>query len=662
MTKVVKQKRKIAQVSEFFSSLGIWKTSVVLFGTILISSLGLYACSRPGTTRPDFKDKDVHLTILQTSDIHSRILSYRLTPLRTDQRLGLNPDKGPFGGIARISTIVKQERARSDRAIHLDSGDLFQGAPIFNVFQGEPELRTISAIGMDAYVLGNHDFDNGGLVLSRQIALWSTLPMLAANYVYLNDSRRRTSDQLRKLTQPYVILNVKGFRVGVIGLANTSSLTSLAEGGNSLGITATEPNMTAQAYVNIIKDKVDFVVILTHIGLTEDEKLITGYHRHTKVKKYDPKTGLSEFERKWIKGVCDVDVIVGGHHHVVLNPSKILIEREEDCPHNKGKHREVLLVHSGAFAKFVGRLDVVIRNGEVRSHRYQVTGVTSETKEDPEILRILEPYALTLNQQIDTTRVFAYAPYLVPRFGRGTGDSSLGNMVSTAMKDRRRVEADFSLTNSLGIRTDMQAGPISLEQLYEIFPFENTLATLFLSGREVKEMLDFVTARSSGRGCQSQAQVAGISFVMNCKKRQAESICVGGTRNPLCRDIPEKDRDKAECFDPLAKDGPDGKPNPKTCVYGRPIKEFTSYKLAANDYIAKGGSGFKVLQRNTTQFNTGVSLRDALIEFIESLPSCKEANAKRKAAGLPPHPVPKKYEGLPCILSDEDGRIRRRLN
>lgn len=604
-------------------------TSLVLVG------LGIGACGREGQPLPDLKDRDVQVTFLHTSDIHSRLLSYKLTPGRTDINFGLDPDKNPFGGVARIMSVVRRERAKADRIVHLDSGDLFQGAPIFNVFQGEPELRSLAMMQLDVYVLGNHDFDNGGVLLSRQIASFSHIPMLSANYIYLNDARRPTSTMLRDLTQPYTILNAKGFRIGVIGLANTSTLTSLAEGGNSLGITAREPNQVLQQYVNAISKQVDFVVALTHIGLTEDEHLITGYYREEADK--DGKT-----KRTWVEGVKGLDVVVGGHHHVVLNPPKVLIDPDG---------REVLLVHSGAFSKYVGRLDMVVRNGELRSYRFQPIPITSEVKEDPDMVRMLEPYVLQLNKELDTTRIFAYAPQLVARFGRGTGDSALGNLVAQAMAIRQRVEADFALTNSLGIRTDLQAGPVSLEQFYEIFPFENTIATIFLSGREVREMLDFVTDRSSGRGCQSQAQVSGINFIMNCGTNKAEGICIGSTPNPTCA----SNGNKLPCFDTLATTGP------RACKFGSPINDFTSYKVAANDYIANGGSGFKVLQRNTTQFDTGISLRDALIEYIEGQPSCRKVNENRKKKDLKPFDIPEKYLDLPCIVSDEDGRIRRKL-
>src|SRR5262249_24837706 len=99
---------------------------------------------------PNLVGQDVRVTVIHTADIHSRLFPYRFVPNRTDQDFGLNPDEAPFGGIGRIGYIVKQERARAARSIWLDSGDSFQGAPVFNVYKGEVEYRALSELGLDA--------------------------------------------------------------------------------------------------------------------------------------------------------------------------------------------------------------------------------------------------------------------------------------------------------------------------------------------------------------------------------------------------------------------------------------------------------------------------------------------------------------------------------
>src|SRR5918996_1612930 len=75
----------------------------------------------------DLGGQEVRLTLLHTSDIHSRLIPYDFTPLKTDTDLGLIPEAGPFGGAPRMAALIKRERRNSERVMHLDSGDSFQG-------------------------------------------------------------------------------------------------------------------------------------------------------------------------------------------------------------------------------------------------------------------------------------------------------------------------------------------------------------------------------------------------------------------------------------------------------------------------------------------------------------------------------------------------------
>ena len=105
-------------------------------------------------------------------------------------------------------------------------------------------------------------------------------------------------------------------------------------------------------------------------------------------------------------------------------------------------------------------------------------------------------------------------------------------------------------------------------------PFDNTITTMFLSGREVQELLDYVSSRSTERGLPSQAQIAGMTFDMVC----------------------DPDNPRAE----------------NIVINNVPMDPNGTYELATNNYIANGGSGFEVLERNTTQSDTGISIRDVV--------------------------------------------------
>jgi len=260
------------------------------------------------------------------------------------------------------------------------------------------------------------------------------------------------------------------------------------------------------------------------------------------------------------------------------------------------------------------------------------------------MLKLLEPYTLELARQELLTQVIAHAPVTLKRFSAGSGDSPLGNLVTEAMLGRSQVWADFALTNSLGIRSDLVNGPADEENMINVLPFENSITTMYLSGYEVQEVFDFIAQRSSTRGCQSQAQIAGVSVLLNC------GGCPGDGGNPCARDAYQGE----PCAQQVAIGGSGrpcastqdcamsgGKPTGEICTNqihpspseedlkaGRtkrcwlPIQCSRTYLLATNDYIAHGGSGFTALGRNTTQQNLEIPLRKAAIDWMTLQPSC----------------------------------------
>ncbi len=559
---------------------------------------------------PDLAGQDVRMTFLHTSDVHSRILPYEHDPLYTEQQLGLLPGRGRYGGIARMAQVIKRERKKAGRSLWLDSGDLFQGAPIFNLYRGEAEVRAMTMAGLDAMALGNHEFDHGPVNVLDQFTYWADFPLLAANYIWDREGVP-FADQFAALVKPYVVFNVDGLKIGVIGMGNLSSLNSLEDGGNELGILTLDTMQTIQDHVNLLREEADLVVLLDHLGLTEDEEIA--------------------------RNICGLDLILGGHHHIALNPPKLIDykpdekyissrpdtqtemivdpdapdggedddnnpedgdngEEEEasdpprglgECP--KEHVRQTLLAHPNAFAKFVSRLDVVVRDKKIISHKFELFPIDRFVDEDPETRYVLEDYIEGMTRNLLLDRVITVATEPLRRFGDSGGDSQLGNLVAEAMQFRRYVETDFCVTNSLGIRTDILEGPLTYEQMYNVMPFENTITTMTLSGIEVQELLDFATRSSAERGCNSQIQVSGVTFTMNCRTGEAEDIVIGGV----------------------------------------PLSTTGAYDMCTNNYMANGGSGFRVLKRNTTKIDTGIAIREALIAYIgdvPELPACSEKN------------------------------------
>jgi hypothetical protein len=205
------------------------------------------------------------------------------------------------------------------------------------------------------------------------------------------------------------------------------------------------------------------------------------------------------------------------------------------------------------------------------------------------------------------------------------------------MRKRRRVEAEVAVTNSLGIRDNLYAGPLSQESMFNVFPFENTINVMYLSGTEMQEMFDFVAERSTGRGCISQAQISGARFTMDCAQSQLNDLRLTCKPENKASDCPPDDRTGRapwQCLEDINGNRCWAHSGTNISINGQPLDPFATYRVAVNDYIAKGGSGFLVLKRNTTRLETGIPLRDSLIGYLEAFCTCDDLNAdKRDGAG-----------------------------
>jgi 5'-nucleotidase / UDP-sugar diphosphatase len=603
--------------------------SMAIAGGTALACVAAPGCGQTAPPQVQLKGQ-VHLTLIHTSDIHSRLFPYNAQLGQVDSGLGLGEANAivNIGGAARVSHIVGRERARASRVLHLDGGDCFQGAPIFNYYSGEAEIRTMAAMGTDAMIVANHEFDRGALNLGLQLQRWASFPVLAANY-QLEDPKQPGASPLGTIIQPFTTFDLQGLKVGVVGMGNLSSLTSIFDTPNRLGITPLNTVETAQFYIDLLRPLVDVVVFVTHLGLDVDERMI--------------------------ESTTGIDVVLGGHNHIVLQPPK----RVRDCsahsetdsrgavknyieyesPDVPGrmlkrycKPRDVILAHSGAFAKYVGRLDLILSNDpkdladpdydvnngfEVLTHEYQLFPVNENVPDDPIVSSLLEPYHQGLDSLANLDLLVGYALDGSKRNATSGGDSPLGNMISTAMWLRLGIKTDFALTNSTGIRTDLVPGPVTIEQMFNIFPFDNSITKMQLSGREVQDMFDFVARRSSGRGCVSQVQIAGARIILDCTKKATPTSAPGVATNVYIGTLTATCASDADCPGNLL-----GQCDVEVGRCWEPIHKDDTYELATSNYLAAGGSGFTVLQHNTTQLDTKVQQRDALIDYIRAGAPC----------------------------------------
>ncbi len=329
-------------------------------------------------------------------------------------------------------------------------------------------------------------------------------------------------------------------------MGNLSSLGSVFNQPNSLGILPLQTEQTAQFYVDLLRPYVDVIVILSHLGLDEDETMV--------------------------QGTTGIDIVAGGHNHIVVDPPQVLQDCSAD-PSNPGYVWEVdpnvpenpntlppddagpprpgqppvpvsarvqaaqrphhalgglLEVRRARSTSPVERsrrrprrratLPTTTRTTASRSSRtsYQIFPITTTIPEDPVIVDLLQPYQTSLDVQSDLDILAGFSPNGAKRIATEGGDSPLGNLVATSMWLQLGVQTDFSLTNSTGIRTDLNPGPVAISDIFNIFPFDNTTTKMELSGpRSTSSSTSSPATPPPGAAARS-AQIAGARVRLNC--------------------------------------------------------------------------------------------------------------------------------------------------
>lgn len=251
------------------------------------------------------------ITILHTNDQHSRIEPFEISDKR-------NPNQG---GFARRAYLIKQIRSKEKNVLLLDSGDIFQGTPYFNMFGGELEFKLMSMMGYDAATMGNHDFDNG-LEGFLKVLPHAKFPFITSNYDFTNTI-------LEGKTRSYKIFNKKGIRVGIFGVG--VELDGLVGKKQYKETQWLHPVEVAQHYADFLREQkqCDLVVCLSHLG-------------------YQYQNSETISDRILAEKTDNIDLILGGHTHTFLPEPQRLVN----------KSSKLVLVNQVGFAGLVlGRLD-----------------------------------------------------------------------------------------------------------------------------------------------------------------------------------------------------------------------------------------------------------------------------------------------------------------
>lgn len=251
------------------------------------------------------------LFILHTSDMHSRIEP--INPDAADTYAGM-------GGVVRRATFVKQYSAKHPEMLLLDCGDISQGTPYYNFFQGELEVKMMNLMGYDAMTIGNHEFDFGLDNMARLFRM-ATFPVVCSNYDV-------TGTVLEGLVKPYIVLKREGVKIGIFGLA--PQMEGLVQASKCEGVIYNDPIAVAQEMADLLKEKegCDVVICLSHLGLSSSK----------------PDGACDEL---LVRKTRNIDVILGGHSHTFM---------EKPMTGLNADGKELPVLHTGKSGIYVGEM------------------------------------------------------------------------------------------------------------------------------------------------------------------------------------------------------------------------------------------------------------------------------------------------------------------
>jgi 2',3'-cyclic-nucleotide 2'-phosphodiesterase (5'-nucleotidase family) len=518
------------------------------------------------------------ISIVGTNDLHG----------------GMLPREGR-GGLALLSGYVKTLRAARARdggaVLLIDAGDMFQGTLESNLGEGTSVVAAYNALGYTAAAIGNHEFDYGpvgeaatprspsddprGALKAR--AAEARFPFLAANLIDSSSGQPVNWPNVK----PSVIVEASGVKVGIIGVATRATLTAtIAANVGGLTIAPLAPTIAAEAS-RLRAAGATIVIVAAHAGGS-----CTRFDQPADLASCGPNDEIMEVARSLPSG--RVDLIVAGHVHQAM----------------AHEIAGVALIESYSNGRAFGRVDLSVERSTgavVGRHIFPPHDMASEPAyegaavgPDASIEQVLAP-------AIERARVLKAAPLgvtLDTAIRRTPSEESpLGNLFADLMHSAV-PGSDAAMTNSGGLRANLQAGPLTYGRFYEAMPFDNRLVQLTLTGVQLKQVFAGNLGRPGGG-----ILISGIRVQGRCEQ--------GALRVLLARDS------------------------------GRPVRDDETLKVVTSDFIALGGDDILAPLGSVTSVDVpgALLMREAMVDELRHrgghLKESDLVNAKRPRVAYP---------------------------
>jgi len=382
-----------------------------------------------------------HITILHTADIHAQ--------LEIHDEFFYEQGRPQFrrrGGFATLRTMINTLKAQNPQhTLVVDGGDCFQGSAVAALSKGQAITPLLNRIGYDLVLPGNWEVVYGKEMLIRDMGMYTAAKVCANMFHAGSDGAL--------IFPPYQIFNAGRTRIGFIGY--NDPLTPVRQSpAYSRGITFTRPEADLARYVTLLREEkgCHIVFVLSHMGLAQQ---------------------LNLANQPYAEGV---DYVLGADTHERIREPL------------RGKHCKV--TEPGAFASFVGKLDLVVDNGTIKEEQYALLDVDPERyAEDDEMKAMVaaarEPYRQEISTVIGRTRTPLLRYYVI--------ETPMDNLITDALM--WKFNTDFVVSNGFRFCPPLVppaggAAEITTEYLWSMLPVESAIKTGVVSGQQVLDWLE----------------------------------------------------------------------------------------------------------------------------------------------------------------------------
>ena len=497
--------------------------------------------------------REVHLTILHTSDLHGHVLP---TVVKD------TPDQG---GLAKAGALIKSIRRKTPNVLLIDSGDTIQGSEEAfyfnyhpfrdgNLKRVHPMILAMNHLGYAAAALGNHDFNFGPVVLKARIAE-SNFPWLSSNIWWSGEESPfavADSSPPARVWNPYRIVEVDGVRVGILG-AVTPNIPEWEQPEFIQGLRFSNFVDEAKTLAPILKEreKADLVVVAVHAGLEE---------------------GASEgVSSSWENPVgplatetTGVDVILSGHKHVDI-PERVI--------------NGVLITAPYKWGLKLGRVDVVLEGETGKGYRVvskrSRTLSTDDVAPDPEIMAMMAPYRKVMDEYLGKVIGQAAGDFLATDARRK--ETPLSDLTLRVLGEA--AGTDIAFHDVWAADKHLKAGPITIGDVFRVYFYEDVVYLVELTGRRFKEALEYSASLWGQRKDYTFGAASGVTYTMDVSRPVGDRI-VG------------------------------------LAYHGKPVEPDQKLRVAINSYHAQGGGGYRMFKDAPLLKNTRMWVREAVVDYI----------------------------------------------